>query len=326
MKHTLWAALWAVIGTFWASPSFAVGTPVGTSIDNVAQVTFELAGTTITQSTNTVSITVEEILDVNLLAQTPQRSVQAGDPDQWLLFTLTNTGNGTETFQLTSNNVVAGDDFDPAISTVTIYFDTDGSGDLSPADVAYVPGTNDPNLIADESVDLLLVYNIPPGLADGSRGIAELSAVAATGTGNPGDVLAGLGDGGIDAVVGASGADATTQAEYVVGNVALDLVKSAVVSDPFGGTEPIPGATIVYTITVTAVGAGTAVNSVFRDLIPANTTYVAGSILLNAGALTDAPADDAGEFVASPAEVVVNLGDLTVAGGAQTIQFSVTID
>ena len=326
MKHISQAALGVAVAAFWASPSFAVGTPVGTSIDNVAQVTFELGGTTLTQSSNPVSITVEEILDLNLLAQTPQRSVQAGDADQWLLFTLTNTGNGTETFQLTSNNVVAGDDFDPTVPAVTIYFDTDSSGDLSPADTAYVPGSNDPDLVADASVDILVVYDIPSGLPDGSRGVVELSAVAATGSGNPGDVYAGLGDGGIDAVVGASGATATTTAEYVVGNVQLDLVKSAVVNDQFGGNEPIPGATIVYSVTVTVTGTGTAVNSVFRDPIPVNTTYVAGSIQLNGAGLTDAPADDAAEFTASPAEVVVTLGDLTAAGGAQTIQFSVTID
>ncbi len=326
MKHISQIVFGAVIVACWTSPSFAVGTPVGTSIDNVAQVTFDLGGTTLTQNSNPVSITVEEILDLNLLAQTPQRSVQAGDADQWLLFTLTNTGNGTETFQISSNNVVAGDDFDPVAPAVTIYFDSDSSGDLSPADIAYVPGSNDPNLAADESVDLLAVYDIPPGLPDGSRGVVELSAVAATGSGNPGDVFAGLGDGGIDAVVGASGAAATTPAEYVVGNVQLDLVKSAAVNDQFGGSQPVPGATIVYTVTVTATGTGTAVNSVFRDPIPANTTYVAGSILLNGASLTDTPADDAGEFTPSPAEVVVTLGNLTAASGAQTVQFSVTID
>lgn len=328
MKHIRWAALWVVVIAFWASPSFAVGTPVGTSIDNVAEVTFDLSGTTLTQNSNPVSIVVEEILDLNLLAQTPQRSVLSGDTSEWLLFTLTNTGNGTETFQLTSNNVVAGDDFDPALPTPppTIYFDTDGSGDLSPADTAYAPGSNDPDLAADASVDLLLVYDIPTGLADGTRGVAELAAVSATGSGNAGDVFAGLGDGGVDAVVGTSGATATTPSEYVVGNVSLALVKSAVVNDPFGGNEPVPGATIVYTVTVTTTGAGTAVTSVFRDPIPANTTYTAGSILLNSAGLTDAPADDAGEFTASPAEVVVTLGDLTAASGVQTIQFSVTID
>jgi uncharacterized repeat protein (TIGR01451 family) len=326
MKHMIQAALGAVVTAFWASASFAVGTPVGTSIDNVAEVTFELGGTTLTQSSNPVSITVEEILDLNLLAQTPQRSVQAGDPDQWLLFTLTNTGNGTETFQLSSNNVVAGDDFDPAVPAVILYFDTDSSGDLSPADIAYVPGTNDPDLAADASVDILVVYDIPAGLPDGSRGVVELSATAATGSGNPGDVFAGLGDGGIDAVVGANGATATAAAEYVVGNVQLDLMKSAVVNDPFGGNESVPGATIVYTVTVTATGTGTAVNSVFRDAIPVNTTFLAGSILLNGAGLTDASADDAGEFTTSPDEVVVTLGDLTAAGVAPTIQFSVTID
>ncbi len=63
----------------------------------------------------------------------------------------------------------------------------------------------------------------------------------------------------------------------------------------------------------------------WEKLLTPNTTYVPGTMTLNAAALTDAA--DAGEFVTAPApEIAVVLGDLTGASGAQTVTFSVTID
>jgi hypothetical protein len=65
----------------------------------------------------------------------------------------------------------------------------------------------------------------------------------------------------------------------------------------------------------------------FTDAIPSNTTYVAGTLRLNAAVLTDAADADAGQFVAAPsAQVRVTLGDMTQASGVQTIDFAVTIN
>ncbi|HEY6126284.1 MAG TPA: hypothetical protein VIV63_16650, partial [Steroidobacteraceae bacterium] len=103
--------------------------------------------------------------------------------------------------------------------------------------------------------------------------------------------------------------------------------KSQTVVDQFGGTRPLPTARINYTITVQAVGSGSAANTVFSDNIPANTTYVPGTLRLNSTALSDAAADDAGEFISTPsARMRVTLGTLTQASGTQTIQFAVTIN
>ncbi len=78
---------------------------------------------------------------------------------------------------------------------------------------------------------------------------------------------------------------------------------------------------------VSATGSGSAANSVFTDNIPANTSYVPGTLRLNSTALTDAVDADAGDFSAAPsARVSVQLGTLTQASGSQTIQFAVTIN
>ena len=250
-----------------------------------------------------------------------------GDTNQDLLFTVSNTGNGSETLLLTVDSALAGDDFDPLPAVPSQYFDTDASGDLSAGDTPYNPGVNDPLLAPDESVNLLLVNDIPAGLADGLIGQSELSAAAATGTGAPGDEYAGQGDGGVDAVVGASGAADADAGEHIVGNVQLSIVKSATIVDPFGGTQPVPGAQIIYTVVTSVTGGGTATNAMVRDEIPANTTFVPASIRLNGVAMTDAPDGDAGEWIsAGMPTVVVDLGDLTQAAGAQTVEFTVTID
>ncbi len=259
--------------------------------------------------------------------QSGQVLVSANDVNQALLFTVTNTGNGAEVILLSIDSLIAGDQFDPTPAVPEIYFDTDGSGDLSPGDVAYNPGVNDPNLAADASVDILIVNDIPGTVVNGDIGRSELTAAAATGTGVPGTVYAGQGDGGTDAVVGATGAEAAQVGEYLVSDILINVVKAQLVSDPFGGTEPIPGATISYTITVDVASVGVATASVLRDPIPNFSTFVPGSITLNGVPITDAIDADAGEFDTSAVPtVVVRLGDLTLADGIQTVVFEVRID
>ncbi len=317
----------AAILVSFTTPVLSAGTPAGTVIDNMAQVSFEIAGTPLSQNSNVSSITVQERIDAVVLLQSPQVQVAANDTNRALLFTVTNTGNGTEAFQLAINSVIGGDDFDPVPSATPIYFDTDASGDFTVGDTAYLLGTNDPVLAADASVDILLLNDIPGTVVNGEVGRSELTADSVTGTGAPGDAFLGQGDGGTDAVLGTTGGTGTDVGEYIVGDVQINILKAVSVLNQFGGLEPIPGATLTYTVTVEVTNTGTATNSVFSDPIPADTTYVPGSISLNAGALTDVIDLDAGELDTSGAPtVIVRLGNLTQADGIQTVVFQVTID
>jgi uncharacterized repeat protein (TIGR01451 family) len=311
--------IFSLLGT-WAREAHAVGVPAGTSIDNTAQVT-------VTASSNTTSVTVAEILDVVVTLQTPSVPVIAGATQQELVYRITNTGNGPETFLLQMTSVLGGDDFDPTAAAPSIYFDTDASGDLSPGDVPYTAGSNDPVLNADAFVTLLVANDIPAGVVDGNRGFSRLTAASRTGVGAAGTTFGGQGANGTDAVVGTTGADGEATGQYLVAGIAVNAVKSQVVADQFGGTRPVPGARINYTIVVSATGSGTALGSVFSDNIPVNTTYVPGTLRLNSTALSDGADADAGDFSTTPAaRVRVTLGDLTQASGSQTIQFAVTIN
>lgn len=310
-----------------SAPAGAVGTAVGTVIENTAVVDYDLAGTPLTIQSNTTTLAVAERINVTVTLQSPQIPVSPGDTGQALLFTVTNTGNGTETFQLAIDSLIAGDGFDPTPAVPGIYFDTDGSGDFNAGDQPYTPGSNDPDLLADESISVFLVNDIPTGLANGLTGRSELTATSATGTGAPGTVFANQGDGGVNAVIGSTGGEAQDTGEYLVSDVLVSVVKSQLVNDPFGGNESVPGATLTYAIVVTVNSAGTATGSVVRDTIPTFTSYVPNSLTLNGAAISDPVDADQGEFDTSGTpSVVVRLGDLTQALGAQTVEFQVVID
>ena len=150
-----------------------------------------------------------------------------------------------------------------------------------------------------------------------------LVAAAKTGTGAPGTTFAGQGQGGGDAVVGSTGADGQDNGAYKVSAATVTLVKSAVVVDPFGGSEPVPGATITYTITATVAGTGSVGGLAITDNIPADTSYVTGSITLGGAPLSDASDADAGDY--NGTRIRVQLG--TVAGGqTRTVTFKTKID
>ena len=74
----------------------------------------------------------------------------------------------------------------------------------------------------------------------------------------------------------------------------VSIVKSVTVIDTLGGNDPHPGATLRYQLDVTVAGNTAVDNLIINDIIPANTTYTAGSIMLNGAVQTDivdVPAD-----------------------------------
>lgn len=315
------------LGVLLSAAAIAAGTTAGTSITNQATVSFVIGGVPGSAQSNAAAFLVGEILEPNVTRQSSTVPVSAGDVNRALLFRVTNTGNGSETFPLAIDNVVAGDDFDPQAATPSIYFDSDNSGDLSAADVAYVPGSNDPTLAPDASIDVLLVNNIPVSTPDGSLGRSRLRARAATGTGTPGTAFPGQGGGGTDAVAGSNGGQAEAFGDYLVGDVQVTLAKSVTVLGPAGGTEPVPGARLNYRIVVNVTGSGIAHGFVLTDPVPAGTAYFAGSLRLNSLGLSDSADADAGELITGATPTIrVALGDLTQAAGPQTIAFTVTIN
>ena len=303
----------------------AVGADAGSTITNTATVDYTVGTVTTTTSSNTVNVTVAEILNVAVGAPTGPTPVAPGQAAQRLRFRVENTGNGPEAFLLTLQNVVTGDDFNPTAAAPSIYLDN-GDGVFGVGDVPYVPGTNDPLLNEDGFVYVFVAHDIPTSVTDGQDGFVTLTAAARTGTGLAGTVFAGQGASGTDAVVGTSTATQTAQGTYSVEAVTVTATKSQTVNDTFGGNRALPGATIHYSVAVNAVGSGTASTVVFTDKIPVGTDYVAGSLRRNGAPLSDATDTDIGEYETTPdPQVRVRIGNLQQSDGTQTITFDVTI-
>ena len=317
--------------------ALAVGTPVGTSITNNVSVNFTLAGSPGVAFDSTTFV-VQEVINVNAVWQDASNViVGAGDIEQALTFLVTNIGNGSEVFELLLNNSAPViDDFDPANGN--IYLDGNGNGtfDGAATDPLYVAGTNDPLLNANgvDSQIVFLVSDIPGTASVTQIGSSQLDVNSLT-TGAagavPGTNLNGLGDGGVDAVVGTTQATATAIGTYEVNTSTADvsILKSAqVINDGIGCTvapcSPITGATIRYTLEVTVSGVGTVSNLVITDPIPVNTTYTLETITLNSVSLTDSGVDaDAGNFSANT--VSVDMGTISTAV-THLITFDVSIN
>ncbi|MBM4337507.1 MAG: hypothetical protein FJ108_16595 [Deltaproteobacteria bacterium] len=111
------AAVWLLA----AANARAAGTPAGTPISNTATVSYDVGADSYTQSATAV-FTVDERIDVVVTWQDAAAVVVApADVDRLLTFLVTNTGNGSESFALSVDAGIAGDQFDP--SNARMYVD-----------------------------------------------------------------------------------------------------------------------------------------------------------------------------------------------------------
>lgn len=306
----------------WASAAQAAPTPAATIISNIATLNYDVGGTPESITSNAASFTVDELIDVALTWQDAGPvSVNSPDTDKPLTFLLSNIGNGPESFSLSLNNSLAGDAFDPNLgASGSIYLENGlqaGFQASGPnADTIYIPGTNDPNLAAGASRTIYVNSNIPASLSNGNTGLVKLTASSRTpgaAGAMPGITLPGQGVGGVNAVIGSTRAEASQNGSYLVSGLTVTVDK-AVLSPP----DPIqPGSILNYRITVTVSGSGTAANLVITDPLPAELTFVPGSIVISA-----ADSDDTAQF--SSNTVTVNFGN-TVAPATRIFTFSITV-
>ena len=304
----------------FGAPALASGVPAGSLIENTATATYTANATIQSVDSNTVSLTVDEVLDVAVASQ--ESGPVPATTTAVLRFKVTNTGNGPEAFTLTANPAVTGNAFDATVTGLAIDVNANGVYDAG-IDTALTNGATSPALAADGPLDVLVMVNIPASAAANATSRVQLNAVSATGTGAPGTLFAGVGVSGGDAVAGASGTQANAQVTLVVNKAVVNLVKSATVADPFGGARPVPAAIITYSITANVTGTGTVTGLSVNDAIPAGTTYQPGTLTLEGAALTDAADTDAGQ--GSGTAIAVQLGDV-LAGATRTITFRVRIN
>lgn len=318
----------ACLVVLWATPVWALGTSAGTPIVNTATVDYTLGAdpTPLSSTAPDSTFYVQEVVDVVVTWQdvthVPVNSPHAA---AILTFLITNTGNGTEDMDLFPNAGLTGDNFDPILQD--IYLESNGTPGWQATDTLYGGSIS---LAADDAVTVYVRSDIPGLLADASTGDFQLVARALTlgAAGSPaGTVLSGRGTGGVDAIVGTTNADGEVTGTYEVTAAAVALTKSIVqIVDPYGGNQPYTSARVTYRIVVDVTGFGTAEALVITDLIPADMTYLTGTMVLDGVPQTDGADADSGDFNSTNVNTVtVTLGDI-VAPATYTIEFNTTIN
>lgn len=279
----------AAILTFLLAPDALAANTAGSAIVNTAVATYEMDGASGRATSNTAATPVIEVLDLTLSrAATAEVSVEGQDVATFAVpFILTNTGNGTEAFQVEA--AAADEQIAP-----TVAIDVDGNGAYDPAVDITLSGQATPAVAPGAHLNLLLRFARLPT----SAGSATITARAVTGSGEPGTVFAGGGDGGSDAMVGQTHAQATLPISYRLGsgNPAAQLLKSQTVRAPDGGDTPVPGAVITYRLALTVGGQVVLSDAEIVDPIPAGTAFVPGSIRIEDAATSDVADADAAFF------------------------------
>ncbi len=284
----------ALLVVVWASVAQAVGTPAGTVITNTVTVTYEDSGANPFSTNASVSTTVSQVAAVQAAADNAGGAV-AGQT-VYYPHTITNLGNGTDNFDVTTSSSQGW--------TVTLYEDVNNNGAydagtdvlLDDDDLDTTPDTG--NLAADDSLRIIVCIAVPGGTPDGT---VDVTTVTAT-----------------------SDFDGSNESATNTTTVATPSISVTKTVSP-AGNQP-PGTTLTYTIVVTNTGTGTASNVLLTDPVPANTTYVGGTITQDAAARTDIADGDNADWNDTTANTVtVSIG--TLAGAASTtIEFQVTID
>jgi len=299
---TTWWFLAVLVTLVPFGTSWAAGTPAGTVISNFATLSYKDAnGNALPNiNSNTVTTVVAQVAGVDVSPATSAKSVAE---NSWVSYTatITNMGNGTDTFALTTSALSSG-------WTAVIYGDPNGNGILDAGEM--VPGnivSTIASLPADSSKKVFVVVNVPTGALDGSSQAVTLTATSQFNT--------GVSDAGVFT--------------STVSTAVLSMVKTASPSDPK------PGDVVTYSIRGNNTGTSTAYGIVFSDVVPSGMTYVPGSIRIFAGSggtyatatpQTDATGDDSADFGITAANTVtINWGD-SPAGQEGWLFFQATVN
>ena len=233
--NKLFALLVAALILFGAV--MAQQTPAGTNISNQASASYiDSAGQARTTTSNQVITVVQQVYSFSITPDGTQaapgqtRSALAGAP-VYFTYTVSNTGNGTDTINLTTVQDT-GDNFD--LSSTAIYLDANCNGTLDPGETAPITSvTLTRQGTPGASACVIVTGTIPASATNGQFGNLNLSGTSA---GNP------------------SVTDTNNWARAIATTAAiLTATKSASPSGPV-----TPGSTITYTISGSNTGGSAA--------------------------------------------------------------------
>lgn len=334
-------------------------TAANTTVHNTASVAYKIG--TVDQTpvdSNDSTFVVDRVIDVTVTADNTPLPVVPGAPSPYMLsFTVTNASNAALDFdvlaaQTASTTVLAVSATDNLTMTDFSYVVDNGDGVYNAVDDT---ATTISNLGAGVSRKVFAFAKTPITAANGDIagvsvlvsatevGGAALSATAGANTAGMDTVYAD-GDGPLSET--SRDAQISVYGYYLVSSASISLSKSAaVIDDPVNGsTQPkaIPGATVEYCLIVANSGAASASTVVISDNLPAEVTYVTGTLRVGVAgdanscttatgsAATDSALDsDGGDFATGGTNgtgvVTFSTPTLAATSGIFRVLFRVTV-
>jgi len=334
--------------------AFAAGTDANTLIQNVAEVNYTINGNAQQQQQNdptSAQFRVDRLVTFTVTADAAAVDVNPNQTGAVLSYTVTNNSNDVLDFSLAF--VQNGSDGFQTL-TPAIFVETDGTPGYSAGDtLTYID-----ELVPGDSKVVYIVGDIPISATNGQQDEFYLVATAAMGgtaASQGADLLEeatndamtvetvfGEGAGGGAAGDGTNDGKNSDNSAFNVAAASITVNKQFIVlDDPINGStdpHPIPGAHILYCITVSnAPGGQAADNVVISDQIPTGTTFrestdggviktfatsetcAAGLVSSGGTVVPDGTGYDSGTDT-----VTTNNGTVAAGGGTTTI-FQVTI-
>ncbi|OYZ02019.1 MAG: hypothetical protein B7Y42_02960 [Polaromonas sp. 28-63-22] len=270
--------------------------PAGTSISNQASASYsDASGVTRTVTSNVVQTTVQQVASLTLV----QNGAQNATPGSLVYYphTLTNTGNGGDTFNLLTSNTGAF-----SMTGVQIFADNGSGQPTGPAITSTGP------LASNAAFKFIVVGTLPNTATAGQTNAITVTANSV-----------------FDGTKTASNTDTTT----VTNNAVVTLTKAVSATSGAPGSGPY-----TYSLTYTNTGNSNATSVLISDVIPAGMTYVANSgrwSVTGATALSDtgatsgsAPNTLTSQYTAAGTTFAITLAQVA-PGQSGVISFNVNV-
>ena len=218
----------------------AVPPPAGTSIGNQASATYtDASGINRSITSNLVQTIVQQVASLTLT--TPGAQTSTPGSVVYYPHTVTNTGNGSDSFTLTAANSAGAFN----MTNILIYADN-GSGQPVGA-----PITTSGALASGASFRFIVAATVPPSATAGQTNSLLVTAKSV-----------------FDGTKTATNTDVTT----VTNNAVISVTKGISTSSGAPGSGPF-----TYTLTYTNTGNSTATAVTLTDIVPSGMVYQAGS-------------------------------------------------
>ncbi|CAA6816838.1 MAG: Similarity [uncultured Sulfurovum sp.] len=245
----------------------SAGVSAGTEIKNVAYLHYKVGAFDFNTTSNLLVDIVDQKLDMQMSCQESDVvMVGVGEKKRALSFSLSNTGNGIDTYEFTP---IEADSRDFTVENAAVYIDN-GDGVFSESEDSLA---TEIKVVADGNISLFLVSDIPNNAVNQSaNGIKALSSMQGSLSYGESKKLNDF-----YAVVAMKEEAKSDFCTYGVSPLALELEKSATLSSD----KLYKGTTIEYKIDVKVVGVGTIENVLVKDNVPTGTVYIDESLKLD---------------------------------------------